>query len=102
MLRARRTTHVSESDDRRRRGRKSETGRQSSAKHDGASPVNHWKQSWTVRAVAPATSGVVTRSVWWDNWSQRRAPVTSRAAAFWADCGRRISPSATPYSRKLQ
>jgi len=32
---ARRTTHDSESDDRRRRGRESETGWQSSDKYDG-------------------------------------------------------------------
>jgi len=35
-------------------------------------------------------------------WSHRRAPVTSRAAAFWTDCRWHISLSDTPYSRALQ
>ena len=43
MLCARRTTHDSESDDRRRRGRESETGWQSSDKYDGAWPARHRK-----------------------------------------------------------
>jgi len=42
VLCARWTTHVSESDDRRRRGLEWETGWQSSDKYDGAWPARHW------------------------------------------------------------
>ena len=101
-MRLRRTTHVSESDDRRRRGRTSETSWQSSARYDGAWPVRHW----TTRTAIWNRTRCRTGNQWscrrvGKMWSQCRTPDMSHAAAFWTDCRRRIRPSATTLSMSL-
>jgi len=82
---------------------RSEVSWQSSAWYPGAWPVKHWKTRTAILKVTRWRTG--------NQWScrrigvmssRRRAPVTSRAAAFWTDCRLRISRSDTPYSSALQ
>jgi len=74
VLYVRVTTHVRLIVEHSRRSRASATRRQSLARYGGETPDNqHWRL-----------------------WSERRVPVTRRAAAFWTDCSRFISPSEMP------
>jgi len=71
-------THVSESDDRRWRGRESETGWQSSDRYDGAWPAKHWK----TRIAILNSTRCRTGSQWsccriGVMWSHHSTPVTS-------------------------
>ena len=83
------TTNVRMSLELDRSGRRpaSDSGRQSSMRHTGATPSSDW---WTSPATLSTTrwrtGNQCSRRSTGVMWSRRQAPVTRRAAAFCTDC----------------
>ena len=97
------TTHVRLAVERSRRSRTSATRRQSSARYNGAMPDSDWCMSVaTLKTMRWRTGSQCSWRSTGDIWSERRVPVTRRAAAFWTDCSRFISPSEIPKNSELQ
>jgi len=92
VLYVRVTTHVRLAVERSRRSRASATRRQSSARYSGEMPDSDWCTSVaTLKLTRWRTGSQCSWRSTGDMWSERRVPVTRRAAAFWTDCSRFIS-----------
>jgi len=87
------TTHVRLSVERSRRLRASATRRRSSSKYDAEfQDSDRWTSVAILKSTRWRTCSQCSRRSTGVMWSQRWVPVTRRAAAFWTDCNRLISP----------
>jgi len=103
VLYVRVTTHVRLAVERSRCSRASVTRRQSSARYSGEMPDSDWCTSVaTLKSTRWRTGSQCSWQSTGDMWSERRVPVTRRAAAFWTDCSRFISPSEMPKNSELE